>query len=71
MSTIAVAFVAGIAFGTGTVISVMFYMIFRKSGQKKISEYNEETIRLLHERNIVNARIAKALEDLVAQGGDK
>lgn len=65
MSTIAIAFVAGIAFGTGTVISVVFYLMFRKSDQKKNSEYNEETIKLLSERIAVNRRIAKAVEDLV------
>lgn len=71
MNTIAMSFVAGISFGTGLLLSVMIYMMFRKSDRSKVDAYNQETVELMRERNAISARIAKALEgDFVVRKDD-
>lgn len=62
MSTIALAFVSGISFGLGCAFAFVLYAVARVRGKKTVQELNEETVKLLKERNEINERIATALE---------
>ena len=61
MNTVLVAFVSGIAFGTGVLVTLIAYLMLRTKDTSS-AEYNRRTVELLEERNKIDERIAVALE---------